>query len=105
MTVDKLFSEVLKWAKRIAAVAFIVLIAVTGVELLGFNVPGVKVPASHSERRHSHCWHWLFPEELMTKTFIKNEERYAEWFRLCKHVYEKSPRSHLNWSLYRRLRP
>ena len=42
MTVDKLFSEVLKWAKRIAAVAFIVLIAVTGVELLGFNVPGVK---------------------------------------------------------------
>ena len=42
MTVDKLFSEVLKWAKRIAAVAFIVLIAVTGVELLGFNVPGIK---------------------------------------------------------------
>ena len=37
----------------------------------------------------------------MTRTFIKDEERYAEWYALCKHVYEKSPRSHLNWSLYR----
>ena len=42
MTVDKLFAEVMKWAKRIAAVAFIILIAVTGVELLGFNVPGIN---------------------------------------------------------------
>ena len=42
MTVDKLFSEVLKWSKRLAMVAFIVIIAVTGVELAGFNVPGIK---------------------------------------------------------------
>ena len=42
MTVDKLFNEAIKWAKRIALVAFIIVIAVTGVELLGFNVPGIK---------------------------------------------------------------
>ena len=42
MTVDKLFSEAIKWAKRIAMVAFIVVLAITGVELLGFNVPGLK---------------------------------------------------------------
>ena len=37
----------------------------------------------------------------MTQTFIKDEERYAEWYRLVKHVYEKSPRASLNWSCYR----
>lgn len=38
---------------------------------------------------------------MVTRTFIKDEERFAEWYRLVRYVYEKSPRATLNWSVYR----
>ena len=37
----------------------------------------------------------------MVKVFIKDEERFAEWYRLVRHVYESSPRATLNWAVYR----
>ena len=42
MTVDKLFNEAIKWLKRGVAVAFLLVIAVTAVELLGFSIPQVR---------------------------------------------------------------
>ena len=37
----------------------------------------------------------------MTKTFIKDEERYGDWFQMVKFAIDKSRYSHLNWSCYR----
>jgi hypothetical protein len=42
MTVDQLASEIKKWFKLVIGLALLALIAVTGIELLGFNIPGIQ---------------------------------------------------------------
>ena len=42
MTIDTAFNEAMKWLKRLVAIAFLAVIAVTAVELLGWNIPSVK---------------------------------------------------------------
>jgi len=42
MTVLQVADEVKKWFKLIIGLAFLLIIAITGVEMLGFNVPGIS---------------------------------------------------------------
>lgn len=42
MTVDSLFNLIITWSKRIVMATFLVVLAITGVELLRFDVPGVS---------------------------------------------------------------
>jgi len=42
MTIDQVASEITKWLKRIIGLALLAIIAVTAVELLGFNVPAIR---------------------------------------------------------------
>lgn len=41
MTIDQAAAEITKWLKRIIGVALLAVVAVTAIELLGFNVPGI----------------------------------------------------------------
>lgn len=41
MTIDQAFSQAMTWLKRIVALCFLLVLAVTAVEILGFNVPGI----------------------------------------------------------------
>jgi len=42
MTVEQATSQIIKWAKVVIALVFLAVIAVTGIELLGFNIPGIS---------------------------------------------------------------
>ena len=42
MTVDQAFNLIITWAKKIVIATFLVVLAITGVELLRFDVPGVS---------------------------------------------------------------
>lgn len=42
MTIDQAFAQASGWLKRIIGLALLAIIAVTAVELLGFNIPAVK---------------------------------------------------------------
>ena len=42
MTIDQAFSLAAGWLKKIIGLALLAIIAITAVELLGFNIPGVR---------------------------------------------------------------
>ena len=42
MTIDQAAAEVTKWLKRVIGLALLAIIAITAIELLGFNIPGIR---------------------------------------------------------------
>lgn len=42
MTVDQVAAQAMKWIKLVIGLVFLAVIAITGIELLGFNIPGIN---------------------------------------------------------------
>lgn len=49
MTIDQVYSTAITWLKRAIGLCLLAAIAITAIELIGFNVPGFKsIPLSQN---------------------------------------------------------